>query len=105
MTVKNKPYQKYFNKISKTKEQIRVNHEYTKGDKLKDKLYKQFKELADAMIDSVQYKINHRGAYENAGQDEIREFMDGVSSEDFHYQQQCNLQDYINRRVDNLRYK
>ena len=75
-----------------------------KEDQLKNKLYKQLKELADEMVAKVQYVINHRGAYENAGQDEIREFEDIVRDCNFHYQQQCNLIDYINKGVDNLKY-
>ena len=59
---------------------------------------------ADEMVAKVQYVINHRGAYENAGQDEIREFEDIVRDCNFHYQQQCNLIDYINKGVDNLKY-
>lgn len=99
-----RPYQKVLNKITKTREQLRTNHDYFKENALKDKLYKQCKELADSMVGSVQYVINHRGAYENAGQDEIREFEGIIGDIRFNYQQQCNLKDYINRKVDNLKY-
>lgn len=98
------PKYKTLKKITNTREQLTANHEYFKENELKNKLYKQLKELADEMVNTVQYVINHRGAYENAGQDEIRTFEDIVRDCEFHYQQQCNLIEYINRKVDNLKY-
>lgn len=96
---------KTLRKIQNTIDAIRSNTSWVKDSQLKDKLYKQYKELADEMVGKVQYIIDHRGAYENAGQDEIREFEDIVDRNMLDTAQQVfNLRDYINRKVDNLRY-
>lgn len=95
---------KTIRKIDKTKEQLRYNTSWVRSSQLEDKLYKQFKELADEMINSVQYVIAHRGAYENVGWDEERMFMGMVRGCSFNYQQQCNLQEYISKLINNLKY-
>ena len=93
-------------KLAKTKDQLSVNTSWVKVSQLEDKLYKQLKELAKEMIDSVQYVINHKGAYENAGVDEEREFEGLIDNYGvrWNYQQRCNLKDYIIGLVDNLKY-
>lgn len=96
---------KALKKINRTIDSIRTNTNWVKDSQLKDRLYKQYKELADEMVARVQYIINHRGAYENAGQDEIREFESIVDRRWLDTAQQVfNLRDYINRKVDNLKY-
>jgi len=67
---------------------------------IKERFYK----LADKMIGKVQNKIKAQGAYENAGQDEIRHFMEMVRNKIDDYQVQCALKDYIIKLVDNLKY-
>lgn len=62
-----------------------------------------FTKRADAIVTRVQKRIDTKGAYENAGQTEIRLFMDSLPL-DLHYQDTCKLSDYINDRIDNLRY-
>ena len=86
-------------KLSMTISYVQVNHQH-------NKIYKLFKELADEMIDSVQYVINHRGAYENAGWDEAGEFMDIVDgcSSNIITPLRHNLQDYIEILINKLKY-
>lgn len=95
---------KSLKKISKVKEQIRFNTSWVKESQLENKLYKLFKELADEMIGSVQYLINRKGAYENAGSAEVNLYLKVMAKCKFNYQQRSNLHDYINRLVDNLDY-
>lgn len=97
---------KTLHKLAKTKSHIMCNTSWVRESQLEDKLYKQLHELANEMIDSVQYVINHRGAYEDAGWKEEREFMDCIDNYGvrFHHQQRCNLQEYIQRLIINLKY-
>tara|TARA_R110000796_G_scaffold59371_1_gene136797 strand:+ start:6563 stop:6880 length:318 start_codon:yes stop_codon:yes gene_type:complete len=92
-------------KIDKAKNKLRMTISYVQADQLHNKVYKLFKELAKEMVDSVQYVINHRGAYENAGWDEANVFNDEMSKYGrFNYNEQCNLQGYMTRLIDNLKY-
>jgi hypothetical protein len=81
---------------------IKLN-EYVSNDELK--LMRPYKRLADSTIKKVQDRIKLKGAYEDAGQNEIRKFMDKVGNSDLSYNAQAELQDYINELVDNLEYK
>lgn len=62
-----------------------------------------YERKADSIIARVQKRINTSGAYENAGQREIRLFEDSLPSF-LHYTDECHLKDYINNGIDNLRY-
>lgn len=62
------------------------------------------KKKADSIVAKIQKRINNRGAYENAGQNEIINFMDMVRKQKLHYQEECLLKDYINKGIDNLKY-
>lgn len=63
-----------------------------------------FKKMADGVAKTVQDKIKKRGGYENAGQNEIRKFMDKVRSAKLPYSIESELNTYINNLIDNLEY-
>lgn len=62
-----------------------------------------FRAKADRIIASVQRRIDTKGAYENAGQKEARKFQDEVTSA-LPYSDVWPLIEYLDRRIDNLRY-
>lgn len=61
------------------------------------------KKRAQKLIDKVQKRIKSRGAYENAGQNEIRQFTDTLPKE-LHYTERCELIKFIDDGMDNLEY-
>lgn len=97
------PYQGALNKIIKTREAIKVNYEFVKEDQLKNKLYKQFKQLASEMIGSIQYSINHKGGEGtiSVGQT-LLVFVGLIREDNFTYQEVINLESYIKKLITNL---
>lgn len=67
--------------------------------------YKQLDRKASQLIAKVQNKINKSGAYENAGQNELRQFKDILSKSDLTYSEKWQLEQMFNSRIDNLNYK
>jgi len=72
----------------------------------KNNLINKYKKMADKISQKVQNRINTRGAYENAGQPEIRKFMDMVNRDyaNLTYSERADLHDYIINLIDNLKY-
>lgn len=66
--------------------------------------YKQLDRKASQLITIVQNKINNSGAYENAGQDELRQFKDMLSKSSLTYSEKWQLEQMFNSRIDNLNY-
>lgn len=66
--------------------------------------YKQLDRKASALVTKVQNRINTKGAYENAGQNELRQFEDLLSASDLMYQEQYQLKQMMISAIDNLRY-
>ena len=61
--------------------------------------------IADRLVKKAQNIINTIGAYEDAGQSEVREFEDILSnSKGLTYKEKSDLLNYMNSRVDNLDY-
>lgn len=67
--------------------------EYTKLDR-----------KASALVTKVQNRINTKGAYENAGQNELRSFEDMLSASNLMYQEKHQLKQMMISRIDNLNY-
>ena len=86
---------KTLNKINKTKELLLTTYEYTKEDTLRNKLYKQFKELADEIVSTLERT--------NTGQKECILFSLLLRNTKFNSQQKCNLEVYIDRKLNNLK--
>lgn len=61
------------------------------------------KKRAQKLIDKVQKRIKSKGAYENAGEKEIRQFEDTLPKE-LHYTERCNLIRFINEGMTTLEY-
>ena len=66
--------------------------------------YTQLDRKASALVTKVQDRIDSKGAYENAGQDELRQFEDMVNSSDLMFQEKFQLKQMMISRIDNLRY-
>ena len=66
--------------------------------------YKQLDRKASALVTKVQNRINTKGAYENAGQKELRQFEDMLSASDLMYQEKAQLKEMMINRIDNLSY-
>lgn len=66
--------------------------------------YKQLDRKASQLITKVQNRIDTKGAYENAGQNELRQFKDMLSKSDLTYQEKYQLEQMFNSRIDNLNY-
>jgi hypothetical protein len=66
--------------------------------------YSKLDRKASTLITKVQNRINSKGAYENAGQDEQRLFEDMVNSSDLTYPEKYQLKQMFISRVDNLHY-
>jgi len=64
-------------------------------------LEESYRDKADEIFEKVQKRINKKGAYENAGQKEITDYMDQVRLRIGDYQTVCRLQEYINHLMDN----
>lgn len=96
---------KTLKKLQRTNDKLIANHSIFDQSPLENKLYKQLKELAKEMIDSVQYVINHRGSYPNAGWQEEQEFMQVIDSYRVRWnaQQRYNLQYYIQKLINELK--
>lgn len=68
---------------------------------MKPDIEKVFKKKADKIFQQVQNKINKKGSYENAGQDEIRKYEEEVSRNISDFQIKRRLSEYINNKIDN----
>lgn len=66
--------------------------------------YKQLDRKASQLVTKVQNRIDRRGAYENAGQKELREFEDLVNASDLMFQEKFQLKQMMIQAIDNLRY-
>ena len=66
--------------------------------------YKQLDKTASVLITKVQNRINTKGAYENAGQDELLQFSDMLSKSDLMYQEKHQLKQMMISAIDNLSY-
>lgn len=66
--------------------------------------YKQLDRKASALVTRVQNRIDTKGAYENAGQDELRQFKDLLGKSDLTYQEKHQLRQMMIISIDNLRY-
>lgn len=66
--------------------------------------YKQLDRKASQLVTKVQNRINTKGAYENAGQNELRQFEDMLSASDLMYQEKYQLKQMMISAIDNLRY-
>lgn len=66
--------------------------------------YRQLDRKASALVTRVQNKIDRSGAYENAGQDELRAFCDLLSTSDLTYPEKHQLKQMMISRIDNLDY-
>lgn len=66
--------------------------------------YKQLDHKASQLITKVQNKINETGAYENAGQNELRQFKDMLNKSDLTYPEKWQLEQMFNSKIDNLNY-
>jgi hypothetical protein len=64
-------------------------------------LEESYRDKADKIFEKVQERINKKGAYENAGQDEIRKYEEEVSRNISDFQTRCRLSEYINNKIDN----
>lgn len=95
---------KTLKKLQRTNDKIVANHSIFDHSPLENKLYKQLKELADEMINSVQYVINHRGVYPNAGWQEEQEFIKIIDAYRVRWNatQRENLITYIQRLRNKL---
>lgn len=66
--------------------------------------YKQLDSKASQLVTKVQNRINTKGAYENAGQKELRQFEDMLSASDLYVQEKHQLKQIMISAIDNLRY-
>jgi hypothetical protein len=64
-------------------------------------LEESYRDKADEIFEKVQKRINKKGSYENAGQDEIRKYEEEVSRNISDFQTRCRLSEYINNKIDN----
>lgn len=79
-----------------------IKENYSSFNNLQESnIEKVFKKKADKIFQKVQDRINKKGAYEDAGQIEIRKFKDEVAKHISDYQIKCKLYDYINNKIDN----
>lgn len=56
----------------------------------------------DIIISKIQERIYKKGAYENAGQKEYRQYMDSLALDD--YETRAFLSDYFQTKLNNLDY-
>jgi len=54
--------------------------------------YRQLDNKASALVTKVQNRINRHGAYENAGQKELRDFRDMLAKSDLTYPEKYQLE-------------
>lgn len=66
--------------------------------------YKQLDRKASELVTKVQNRINTKGAYENAGQNELRKFEDMVNASSLMFQEKYQLKQMMISAIDNLRY-
>ena len=66
--------------------------------------YNQLDRKASTLVTKVQNRINTKGAYENAGQDELHQFEDMLSKSDLTYQEKYQLKQMMSMAIDNLDY-
>lgn len=66
--------------------------------------YMQLDRKASQLVTKVQNKIDRSGAFENAGQNELRQFEDMLSNSDLTYQEKYQLKQMMISRIDNLRW-
>lgn len=66
--------------------------------------YKQLDRKASALVTAVQNHIDTSGAYENAGQDELRKFTDMVNASNLTYPEKHQLKQMMIQRIENLRW-
>lgn len=97
---------KNLKKLKGIKDQLKANTEWVKHSQLEDRLYKQLKELAKEMIDSVQRDILKEGYYKDAGKEEVLVFMSNIDSFGvrWNFQQRKNLKAFMLKLVYNLKY-
>lgn len=69
-------------------------------------LYNKLDRKAGAIVTKVQNRIDKHGAYENAGQDELREYCEEVHSHwnELTYPERYQLTQMLSVRINNLRY-
>ena len=95
---------KTIKKIDKTLESIRHNTSWVKDSQLKNKLYKQFIELADEMVNTLQYIFDHRGLDVQLAVDTQLRFEKELSKFRLNLSQKTNLVNYFNNsRINNLK--
>ena len=66
--------------------------------------YKQLDRKASELVTKVQNRIDIKGSYENAGQDELRQFEDMLSKSNLTYQEKYQLKTMMSTSIDNLRH-
>lgn len=66
--------------------------------------YKQLDRKASQLVTKVQNRIDSKGAYENAGQTELRQFEDLVNASNLMFQEKFQLKQMMISAIDNLRY-
>lgn len=66
--------------------------------------YKQLDRKAGALVTKVQNRIDSKGAYENAGQKELREFETLLSASELTYPEKYQLKQMMIQRIENLRW-
>ena len=95
---------KTLRKLESTKQSLSSNYDEINKSVLENKLYKQLRELAVEMVDSVQYLINHRGYYKDAGWQEVNDFMLIIDNYGVRWNkhQRGNLINYVIKLVDKL---
>ena len=89
---------KTINKIDKTLESIRYNTSWVKDSQLKDKLYKQLLDLADEMINTLQYIFDHDGLDIQLAVDTQIVYERQVNRFRFNLSQKTNLINYFSNR-------
>jgi len=93
---------KTIKKIERTKEAIQLNSDWITESLLRNKLYKQFKELAEEIIKSTKELITIKGKYENLGWQEEMEYMSLVVECNFNCSEQDNLQAYMRKLISRI---
>lgn len=66
--------------------------------------YQQLDRKASELVTKVQNRIDRKGAYENAGQAELRQFEDMLAKSKLTYQEKYQLKQMMINRIDNLRW-
>lgn len=91
-------YDKELRQIARTKEALKLNYEEVKESQILNRLYKQYKKLADAMASSIKPEENSQGR-DVTGLKEYNDFINMVSMDKFTYKEFSNLSNYMLRLV------